>query len=388
MKLKNIPRQVFILGVVSFFTDFASEMLYPVVPIFLTAVLGASMTTVGVIEGVAEITAGLLKGFFGGLSDKLGKRSLFVKIGYSLSALVKSLPGFFPATGVVFFARVTDRIGKGIRTAPRDALLAANANGNSGAVFGLHRSMDTLGAVVGPLVAVAMLYFLPGKYDFVFIAALVPGIFAIYFTTLVKDPKTAKTTASKKTYSFKLFWKQAPYEYKFILVFLTLFSLVNSSDVFLILKSDKDTGSGTLAILAYVLYNLVYAFASYPGGKLADKIGKRKVFVAGLIVFSLVYLGFALNNSPWLVWILFAFYGLYTAFTEGTSKAWISDLIDEQYTATAIGLFTMLSAIAMMLGSIIAGALWDAFGPKVPFLISSAVSLFVALVLMSKLSRR
>ena len=385
MKLKKIPKQVYLLGLISFFTDFASEMLYPIIPIFLTAVLGASMTMVGLIEGTAEITAGVLKGFFGGLSDKLGKRSLFVRMGYSLSALVKSLPGFFPYTGVVFFARVTDRIGKGIRTAPRDALLSKYSNGNSGAVFGLHRSMDTLGAVVGPLFAVAILYFLPGKYNFVFIASLVPGIVAIYFTTLVKDPKQIQKTESKKVYSFKLFWKQSPYEYKFILILLTLFSFVNSSDVFLILKSDKDTGSGTLAILAYVLYNFIYALSSYPGGKLADKIGKRKVFIMGLIVFSLVYLGFALNNSSYLVWILFAFYGLYTAFTEGTSKAWISDLIDEQFTATAIGIFTMLSAMAMMIGSIIAGALWDAFGPQVPFLISSFVSLIVALTLFTKL---
>ncbi len=188
MKLKKIPKQVILLGFVSFFTDFASEMLYPIVPLFLTTVLSASMSTVGLIEGIAEVTAGILKGFFGSLSDKMNKRSLFVRLGYSISAIVKPLPGFFPYVGTVFFSRITDRIGKGIRTAPRDALLSANSEGNSGAIFGFHRGMDTLGAVIGPLVAIGILYLWHGKYEFVFWAALIPGILAIYFTLLVKDP--------------------------------------------------------------------------------------------------------------------------------------------------------------------------------------------------------
>ncbi len=384
MRLKNIPKQVLFLGLISFFTDFASEMLYPVVPLFLTAVLGASMTMVGVIEGVAEITAGILKGVFGGISDKVGKRSLFVRLGYSVSALVKPLPGLLPFVGTVFFTRVADRIGKGIRTAPRDALLAANAKGNSGAVFGLHRSMDTLGAVVGPLVAVAILYFLPNRYDIIFLSVFIPGLFAVYFTFLIKDPPEILTRKDEHGYSVKEFWEQASSEYKYILVLITAFYFVNSSDVFLILKSNKDMDSNLLALSAYILYNLVYAFTSYPGGKLADRIGKRKVFSWGLLLFSLVYLGFAFNESSSFVWVLFAVYGIYTAFTEGTSKAWISDLTDERYTATAIGLFTMLSSFAMLIGSVLTGALWDAFGPEIPFLLSSFVSFIVAVLFLTK----
>lgn len=232
MKFKNISRPVIILGLVSFFTDFASEMLYPVTPIFLTSILGASMSLVGLIEGIAEVTAGLLKGYFGALSDKLGKRSIFIFIGYSLSGFVKSLPGLIVTVPAVIFARVSDRIGKGIRTAPRDALLASYANGNTGAVFGFHRSMDTFGAVAGPIVAIILLYLFPGKYSWVYLFAIVPSLFAIGFTLAVKDRKGTSITQEKKAYGH--FWKTSPREYKLLLIFLTLFSLVNSSDVFLI----------------------------------------------------------------------------------------------------------------------------------------------------------
>jgi len=387
MQKKKIPKQVVFLGVISFFTDFASEMLYPIIPLFLVSFLGASVSLVGLLEGLAEVTAGFLKGIFGALSDKLGKRSIFVKIGYTLSAAVKPLPGFFPFVGVVFFSRITDRIGKGIRTAPRDALLSFNSNeNNSGKIFGFHRGMDTLGAVVGPLVAVAILYFFPGKFTFVFIAAILPSIFAIYFTTVIKDPPANNKSESQRKYSFSQFWKTAPVDYKIILTLLTLFAFANSSDVFLILKSNTDTGSNILATLAYVLYNIVYAISSYPAGAVADKIGKRKVYVAGLLIFAAVYTGFAFNNSGWIAWALFAVYGFYTAFTEGTSKAWISDLVKPEYIGSAIGLFTMVSGLAMLSGSIFTGLLWDKFGPKTPFLISAAVSLFVAFTLFFKIS--
>ncbi len=387
MKKGKIPRQVIFLGVISFFTDFASEMLYPIVPLFLVSFLGASASVVGLLEGLAEVIAGLLKGFFGAVSDKLGKRSLFVKIGYSLSAVVKPLPGFFPHVGVVFLSRLTDRVGKGIRTAPRDALLSYNSNeSNSGKIFGFHRSMDTYGAVIGPLLAVGILSLFPGKFTFVFIAATVPSLFAIYFTTIVKDPPDLKTFGKTERYSFGNFWRSAPKKYKSILILLTFFSFANSSDVFLILKSNTNTGSNILAVLAYVVYNIVYAVSSYPAGAVADKIGKKKVYIAGLLIFSIVYFGFALNNSGWIVWPLFAIYGFYTAFTEGTLKAWISDIVRDEYMGTAIGLFTMVSGLAMLFGSVFTGVLWDAYGAKVPFLFSAVVSLIVAAALGTKIS--
>lgn len=381
MKFKNITRPVVILGLISFFTDFASEMLYPVTPIFLTSILGASMSLVGLIEGVAEVTAGLLKGYFGALSDKIGKRSIFIIIGYGLSGLMKSLPGLIVTVPSVIFARVADRIGKGIRTAPRDALLASYANGNTGAVFGFHRSMDTFGAVAGPIVAIVFLYLFPGKYSWIYLFALIPSVFAIGFTFVVKDNKAAAKSSKKKDYAH--FWKTSPREYKLLLIFLTLFSLVNSSDVFLILKSKEVANSDTIAILGYVFYNLIYALASYPIGILADKFGKKIIFIMGLIIFSAVYFGFAMNQNYYLVWILFALYGIYAASTEGVSKAWVSDLVPDEFRGTAIGLLTMLSSFAVMIGSVLVGFLWDSFGAQVPFLLSSVASLIIAIVLIS-----
>ena len=382
MFFKKIPRQVIILGLISLFTDIASEMLYPVTPIFLTAVLGSSMAVVGLIEGIAEVTAGFLKGYFGIISDRLGKRSIFVRLGYGISALSKPLPGIFPAISTVVVSRTTDRIGKGIRTAPRDALLGSHSKENSGAIFGFHRGMDTLGAALGPLFALLILYFSPDDYKLVFLIAFIPSIIAVAFTFLVKDQKAASKKSGRK--NFKEFWQSAPKQYKSVLLLLTIFSLVNSSDVFLILKSNDISKSGTIAILCYVFYNLVYAGFSFPLGKLSDKFGKSKIYASGLIIFSAVYLGFALSSSLLIIWILFAFYGIYSASTEGISKAWISDFVSNEQKGTAIGLLAMLNSFAIMLGSLLTGILWDQFGSSVPFLISSIVSLVVALIIALK----
>jgi MFS family permease len=374
MKAK-ISKQVFILGMVSLFTDIASEMLYPVTPIFLTAVLGSSMAIVGLIEGIAEVTAGLLKGYFGNLSDKLGKRSIFVVFGYGISALAKPLPGIFQNIPVVLTSRVSDRIGKGIRTAPRDALLASYSNGNSGAVFGFHRAMDTLGAAIGPVLALVLLDFYPNNFQLIFLVAFVPSVIAVVFTLLVKDNEASSKEKSKKNYL--QFWKSAPNEYKQVLILITTFSLVNSSDVFLILKSQNITQSNSLAIFGYVFYNIIYAIFSYPLGGLADKYGKQKIFSFGLIIFSAVYFGFAFFNDINLIWILFALYGIFAASTEGVSKAWISDLIPGEQRGSAIGLLTMLSSFAVMLGSFLTGILWDQFGSSFPFLLSASISLVI-----------
>lgn len=376
---KGISKQVVVLGLVSLFTDFASEMLYPITPLFLTATLGASMTIVGLIEGVAEITAGFLKGYFGALSDKLGRRSIFVIVGYGLSGAVKSIPGIIATVPSIVTARIIDRIGKGIRTAPRDALLAAEAKGNTGAVFGFHRGMDTLGAVAGPLAALTLLYFLPKQYQTIYLIALIPSLLAFVFTLSVKEKKTSVKVPSRKLYS--KFWKGAPVEYKKLLAAIVLFSLINSSDVFLILKSKTVSGSDTISILGYVFYNLIYALCSYPIGLLADKFGKRKMFSFGLIIFSVVYLGFALVQSSYIVWMLFALYGFYASATEGVSKAWVSDIIPAELRGTAIGLLTMLSSFAVMLGSFLTGILWDQFGSQVPFLLSAFISLIIGILL-------
>jgi MFS family permease len=381
MKFKGIPRQVILLGLISLFTDMASEMLYPVTPIFLSGVLGASMAIIGLIEGLAELTAGFLKGYFGFLSDKLGKRSIFVVLGYSLSALSKPLPGLLPNTITVLFSRVTDRIGKGIRTSPRDALLASYSDGdNTGAIFGLHRGMDTLGAVFGPLIALLLLNIYSNNFRLVFLIAFVPSLAAIGVSLLIKDRKIDIAQRSRKLFPIG-FWKEAPKDYKILTVLFTLFSLVNSSDVFLILRSKDISHSTTAAILVYVFYNLVYASTSYPVGILSDKFGKKNIFIAGLLIFSGVYFGFGLSSGIGVIWGLFFFYGLYAAFSEGVLKAWVSDLVPDNKRASAIGLITMLSSFSIMLGSVVTGLLWDKFGATVPFLLSGGVSLAVAISL-------
>jgi MFS family permease len=379
--MKKIPRQVLYLSVISLFTDMASEMLYPVTPIFLSTVLGASMAVVGLIEGFAEITAGLLKGYFGILSDKIRKRSVFVSAGYALSALSKPLPGIFPSVAAVIGARVTDRIGKGIRTAPRDALLASYSENNSGAIFGFHRAMDTLGAVAGPLLAILLLNLFDYDYQLIFILAFVPSLVAVAFTLTIKDKKIETTSASKSAYSLA-FIKKAPRQYKILLVLITAFSLVNSSDVFLILKSREISNSATMAIVGYVFYNFVYAASSYPAGLAADKFGKKNLFAIGLFIYSFVYFGFASFNLAFLTWVLFALYGIYAAFTEVVLKAWISDLIEDNQRGTAIGILTMFSSFAVLIGSFLAGVLWDLFGSAVPFYLTSIVSFIVAALVL------
>ncbi len=378
---RKIPKQVLILGMISFFTDFASEMLYPVVPIFLTTVLGASMALVGVIEGVAEVTASLLKGYFGALSDKLRKRAVFVRIGYTLSAIVKPLPGFFPFIGTVVTARTLDRVGKGIRTAPRDALLAANADEtNRGAIFGFHRSMDTMGAVVGPLIALLVLYLSGDNYRLVFYVAIIPSLGAIYYAFRAKESSAVKL--KEKKYDFALFWKSAPRAYKKLLFLIALFSVANSSDVFLILKL-KSVSSDFTAILGYVFFNVIYALFSYPAGILSDKLSKRIIFGFGLIIFSIVYTGFSFADNLLLIFILFTLYGFYSAATDGISKAWISDFVEDENRATAIGLYNSVTGIGILIGSSIAGFLWDSFGSVVPFTLSAVISFIIGVIILT-----
>ena len=378
---KEIPRQVIILGLISLFTDLASEMLYPITPIFLTAILGSSMAVVGIIEGIAEVVAGYLKGYAGNISDKIGRRSIFIKIGYGLSAIAKPLPGLFPVITSVVISRTGDRVGKGIRTAPRDALLGSYSEGNSGAIFGFHRGMDTLGAVLGPLSSILLLYLFPDNFRLIFLAAFVPSVLAVCFTFLIKDKKIPPTKRIKGNYLE--FWRSSPEKYKRLIVLITIFSFANSSDVFLILKSNFVSDSYILAILGYVFYNIIYAVFSYPLGRLSDKFGKHLIYGGGLFIFSLVYFGFAFITQSFFFWILFALYGVYSASTEGVLKAWVSDLVPNENRGSAIGLLTMFSSFAIMLGSFATGLLWDAFGSTVPFLTSAVVSLAIGSIILA-----
>ena len=375
--LPPIPRPVFILGIVSLFTDLASEMLYPVAPLYLTGVLGASMVILGVLEGVAEGFGGFLKGYFGTVSDRTGSRAPFVRFGYSLSALSKPLPGVWASVAGVVTGRVADRLGKGIRSAPRDALLSGYApKGGQGRVFGFHRAMDTAGAVVGPVVALIFLAYYPGQFRTLFLLAFIPSLIAAASTFFVADAKF-EPVADKRYSPFSVFayWSNAPLEYRRLVIGLTLFSVVNSSDVFLILKARAAGFSDAAAIGGYVLYNTVFALGAYPLGVLSDRLGKKFVLTGGLAIFAIVYLGFALLTKGWQAWPLFAVYGLYAAATEGVAKAWIAELVPNEKRGTAIGLQTMLASFGTLVASSTAGFLWQYFDRRAPFLLATVGAL-------------
>jgi MFS family permease len=382
---KVITRTILILSLISFFNDVASEMLYPVMPIYLRTI-GFSIILIGVLEGLAEAIAGLSKGYFGNLSDATEKRTPFVRNGYLLNALSKPMLAVSSFPVWVFIARTMDRLGKGIRTGARDAILSDEATPQTkGQVFGFHRALDTFGAVLGPAIALIFLYFLPGKYRLLFLVAFVPGLITILLVYFLKEKKHEKgiPVAKVSFFNFIAYTRRSPVLYRKLILCLILFTLFNSSDVFLLLKI-KAAGFSDIAVIGvYIFYNLVFAVSAYPIGILADKIGMKRIFIIGLILFATVYFGMAVNNSIMGFLFLFLFYGLYAASTEGISKAWITNLTNSGDTATAIGSFTAFQSIATMIASSFAGFLWFEFGPSVTFLVSAITTLLVALYLIT-----
>jgi MFS family permease len=361
------------------FADMASEMLYPIIPVYLKEI-GFSIFLIGLLEGVAEFTAGISKGYFGKQSDQKGLRLPFVKLGYFLSALSKPMMAVFIYPLWIFFARTTDRLGKGLRTAARDALLSAQATKETkGRVFSFHRGMDTFGAVIGPLFALSFLLFFPGNYKTLFFLAFIPGLISVLLIFSLKEKRQPVSTMKKGNFfSFFGYWKIAKPEYRRLVIGLILFAIVNSSDVFLLLKTKEITGSDSITITAYIFYNLIYALASYPAGILADRLGMKKVFIFGLILFAIVYAGFAFTESVPVIFMLFFVYGIYAASTEGVAKAWITNLAHDSNTATAVGFYTSCQSIGSLLASIIAGLIWSLYGSVYTF---SATG-FVAVLLL------
>ena len=377
--MKHITKTVIVLSVVSLFTDMASEMLYPIMPIYLKSI-GFSIVLIGILEGVAEAVAGLSKGYFGKMSDITGKRVPFVQLGYSLSALSKPMMAMFIYPLWIFFARTIDRFGKGIRTGARDAILSDEATPETkGKVFGFHRSIDTIGAVIGPLLALIYLYYFPENYKTLFYIAFIPGLLAVLSTLLLK--KSQKAVISKhlpvKAFSFFKYWRESPPQYRTLLIGLLGFALINSSDVFLLLKAKQSGITDTKIIFLYIFYNLVYAMFAFPLGSLADKIGLKKMFVAGLIGFALVYSGMGWNDSMVGYIVLFFIYGVYAASTEGISKAWISNITNKKDTATAIGTYSGFQSICSMLASTIAGLVWYQFGAKTLFVFTGIMTVAI-----------
>lgn len=382
MNFKRIPQNVFLLGLVSFFNDIASEMIYPIVPVFLTSVLGVSVPIVGFIEGVAESTAAITKYLFGTYSDYLKKRKLFVVGGYSFSAISKILIGLSYSWSLVLFARFIDRLGKGMRTAPRDSLLLENATQeNKGFIFGFHRSFDSLGAVVGPLLALVVLYLVKENLRQAFFIAFIPGLIAVLL--LVFLVKEKKKDAVEKREFVKINWGLLNNKLKFFLIISFLFSVGNSSDVFLLLYAKNLGLSATLVVLAYVLYNASQTIFATPAGSLADKIGAKKVFAAGLLVFSLVYFSFGFTSNPFWLWILFPVYGVYIAATDGVSKSYISEFIKKEQSGSFFGAYYSLTAIGTFIASVVGGLIWNMISPSATFFFGGIMAFIAFLVFVT-----
>lgn len=377
--LLGLSRNVVLLGVVSLFADISSEMVYPIIPLFLTGTLGAPVLAVGIIEGIAESTASILKFVMGWLSDRFRRRLPFTVAGYGLAAIAKPGLALAFAWPVVLFVRFVDRAGKGIRTAPRDALIASStADTVRGRAFGFHRTLDTSGAIIGPLVALVLLALLSDSYRAIFLIALIPGALSVLALLAVKEV----VNAAPREHLPPLLTLRG-YDRRFLLFIgvMVLFSIGNSSDAFLILRA-RDLGlSATAVVLAYVVYNVTYAGLSLPAGIRSDRVGRRPVLIAGFAIFAAVYLGAALATDGWMVWPLFAVYGAYIAFTEGVGKAYVADLVPEQRRGSALGLYNASTGAMLLFASIMGGALWELFGPTATFLLGAASAGAAALLL-------
>jgi len=369
---------VFYLGVVSFLTDVSSELIFTLMPLFLANVLGASTVIIGFISGVADSTASLTNIFSGWLSDRLSKRKWLSFFGYALSSLTKPFMLIASTWGPVMGIRFADRLGKGVRTAPRDALVADSTPEEvRGKAFGFHRAMDTGGAALGLLSAAIVVYFVQGSvltlelktYNWLIILGLIPAFLALLFFIPVQE--TGKEAASSSAGTARV---SLPNKYKIFLAIMFLFTLGNSSDAFLILRA-QDLGNDVLLItLMLVMFNVVYALFATPAGIVSDKLGRRTVIIVGWGIYALVYLGFALSNQPWAVWLLWALYGLYYGLSEGVARALVSDLVPEEARGTAYGWYHGTVGITLLPASLIAGWLWQSVNPAAPFYFGAALA--------------
>lgn len=376
--LRQIPRNVWVTGWVSFFMDVSSEMVYPLVPLFLSSSLGASKSVIGLIEGIAEAAASVLKLFSGALADRFGKHKLLMGLGYGISTASRPVLALATGWGMVLISRFTDQVGKGIRTAPRDAIIAASTPPERlGLAFGFHRALDTAGAVVGPAVALLILAAWVADYRLVFWLSIIPGVLAValivFFITADGSAPLIKT---------KFSWSLHGFDARFVgfIVVVGLFSLGNSSNAFLILKAEHAGISPAWISGVYLAFNATYVLVSIPGGVLADRIGMRPVIMGSFSLFAAVYAGFALADTPWPIAGLFVLYGVYMGLTEGVQRAYLAMLVPEERKATGFGLYHMVVGIGILPASLIAGLLWDRIGPATPFWFGTGTAALAAIL--------
>ena len=365
-KFFGFGKNVFVAGLVSFFMDVSSEMIYPLVPLFLANVLGVNKSVIGLIEGIAESTASLLKVFSGWFSDKIGNRKWLMATGYGISTLSRPIVALATGWHHVMGSRFMDRFGKGVRTAPRDAIIAESTDrAFLGRAFSFHRSLDTMGAVVGPALAFFFLGIFSNNYRIVFWLSMIPGAIAVLLIILFITEKKKVTLPHAERP--KLTLKHFDRRFKFFVAITTLFAIGNSSDVFLILRAQQ-IGIPTVMIpVVYLMFNLIYSLSAIPAGIAADRFGRKRVILLGFVLFAVLYYGFAIAGNTTTIWVLFGLYGLFMGLTEGIQKAFLATIIPQDFKATAFGVYNTAVGLAMFPASLIGGWLWDHVSPAATF---------------------
>jgi len=384
----GLTRNIFILGLVSLFTDISSQMVFPLIPLFLTTVLGAGAYAVGIVEGAAETTASLLKVISGYWSDKIKKRKPFLLFGYSLSSIAKPLFAFANVWPFVFFVRVIERIGKGLRTAPRDAIVAESCDENvRGKAYGFHRAMDGTGSVLGAIFAFLLLPIL--GYRKIFLFTLIPGIIAVFIILFVKE-KNAPPKKETKEISIKLSFKELPLNLKLFILISSIFALGHFGYAFLLLRAKNIGLADNMAILLYVLFYIVYAICTIPSGILSDKIGRKPILTFGYSVFAITSLGLIFTSNIYNILLCFIIYGIFYAIIDGAQRAFVVDLAPEHLKATALGTFHTAIGLVALPGGCIAGLLWDKIRPEATFVygfILAVISLSLLLIFLKNTTR-
>ncbi|MBI4691538.1 MAG: MFS transporter [Nitrospirae bacterium] len=387
-KFFGLGKNVFIAGLVSLFMDISSEMIYPLVPLFLANVLGINKSVIGLIEGIAESTASILRVFSGWFSDRIGNRKWLMAAGYGISTLSRPIIALAAGWHQVMGSRFIDRFGKGVRTAPRDAIIAESTDkAYFGRAFSFHRSMDTVGAVIGPLLAFFLLGIFANDYRKVFWISMIPGIIAVLLIIffIVEKKKNNADDPERPRLTLRHFDRK----FKFFVLIATIFSIGNSSDVFLILRAQQ-IGIPTMMIpVVYLLFNLIYSLSAIPAGIAADRFGRKRVILLGFILFAVVYYGFAVAENMSSVWILFGFYGIFMGLTEGIQKAFLATIIPPDFKATAFGVYNTAVGLAMFPASLIGGWLWDHISPAATFYFGAitavlSVMLFIVFIIVSR----
>jgi MFS family permease len=381
---------VFLIGLVSFFADMSTEMVYPLIPLYLTSVFGATPALVGVIEGIAESLAALLKVFSGYFSDKYQKKKPLAFLGYASGLVYKILLMFATSWVGILVGRVTDRFGKGIRTAPRDVLVSESSDVNRlGFSFGLHKMLDMAGSAVGILIAFFIFTAWKGDYDFqnLFLLSCIPAVLSLLMFAFIKETKKIRVVNAPPLHVFEGL-KTLDSRLKLYLIVVFLFTLGNSSNAFLILRASDEGFDTASVILLYFLYNVVSSALALPMGKVSDQIGRKKVLVMGYFIFAVVYAAFAWADSKAMIVSAFVLYGFFTAMTAGVERAFIAEIAPRELKGTMLGLHSTIVGVALLPASIIAGFLWNSFGAAVPFAVGASLSLVAAVILGFGLSSR